>query len=207
MSNEKKLLSPNFNRAYEFFVKQWNADQVERKERKRIAAKKLRFNSGSAAQKRVAIAKDVIAQVNLRKIIPTQGSYLERPNGSASGIDTNVAIQDQLPSQCIACGIGSTFVCALKYDKTENLSRTMVSLSDDRVMRKYLQKFFSKAQIDLIEVAFEHRTVTDDQSELEDAQDKSIRAAIRFGRKYAYHSERLIAIMDNIVMNRGVFVP
>jgi hypothetical protein len=65
----------------------------------------------------------------------------------------------------------------------------------------YLTSYFSPEQIGLIELAFERgdgwypADTTDDDN------------AVEFGERYQYNTNRMKAIMQNIINNNGTFVP
>lgn len=164
--------------------------------------KKETFNKKTKAQQRVIIAKDVLLRINDDKIIPTQGRFCKLPAKIAE--DNSASLQDFMnknKKHCYACGKGSLFMSfvGIKNEFTrgdiyggENInSSAMIALS----------KIFTPQQLALIETAFEKvyyywnvgLTVTQKTK------------AIEFGKKFKYPSGRLIAIMKNIIKNKGTF--
>lgn len=81
---------------------------------KQIEADNLRFRKMSKARKRVAIARDVLAQLKVGKFKATPGTYVE--SKALETDDSNVQIQSLLlpPTvSCDVCGIGALFVCGV----------------------------------------------------------------------------------------------
>ncbi len=173
---------------------------------KRIKKANTRFARMTDAQKRIAIAKDVIKQVNAKRIKPTRGIYLETKFAGSKitiadvGLEMELkALYENMPS-CNACALGSMFVCAVS--KFNNLS-IEEHINDGRKIEydknvydtikvqeiyygrptEYLGQFFSTAQLDELERAFEADKSWDPRSS----------------------TERLIAIMKNIIRNKGTF--
>jgi hypothetical protein len=190
--------------------------------RKKVVAKKNKaFRRMTAAQKRVAIARDVIAAVQSQKILALSGTYVKH-----SGIDFNcvheeTSLQDLLKQNegrcCEACAVGSILICAAKrFNKVSvgdvvdfgyaDRSEAGIGLGDRKCFVKFLEKYFSKEQLVLIEAAFERKltglslvysefTKSEEfQRSVQKYQDKSL-------------SEALVAIMRNIIRNKGTFVP
>jgi hypothetical protein len=155
------------------------------------------FAAMPAAKKRVTIAKDVIAWLDLKKLIPTAGTYLE-----------TVATTKVNGYSCNACAVGAMFAC--QVERTPKLTLEVADYSEYHVddaaevatrnycnagMRETLGKFFSREQLGLIESAFECMAFDDAE------------AAEKFGRRYHTEARRMRAIMENIVANGGEFVP
>ena len=132
-----------------------------------------------------------------------------------------------LTGTCSCCALGAMFMsCTLNNNKTTmaDLNDVQYSLGEfveDRVksgpMKNGLTKFFSFAQLKLIEQAFEggdggwgidlyRNPRTGDH--LVDAREPSPVEARTFAwiEKYPKDADRLVAIMTNIVKNNGTFV-
>lgn len=166
------------------------------------------------AAERMAIALDAIAQIQKGRLFPTRGAYVRvwdttqvshHPDGSWF-------LSDLIPSKpiqvrtflkrlsCSVCALGALFVA--RVDKKDRLTCRDLAADLGRHERnsycRYLSEVFSKAQLDKIESAFEswnHKMTEDELS-----------------RYYATFftlepRECLLAILRNIVRNRGTFRP
>lgn len=143
--------------------------------------------------------------------------------------DTSISLQKRLDSEyldgCEVCGIGSIFITSVrKFDRLKRFEGDFYDWSDSGGMRAYLASVgFSYPQQALIECAFEmsvyivrnysgillrmsvkaYREALEQKPSMEQAS-----AAVDFGERYrSSSSERLIAIMENIIENDGTFIP
>ncbi len=182
------------------------------------------FKALSAAEKRVAIAQDVLLQVSIDRLVPafqTYGDY-----GPYEGKeDISALTKEQLCSvvnkfsSCDACAIGSVFLSALKFANdltvgeaypypgeplTDNVGffREIGGAPSLSVLMKYLERFFAAEQLYLMENAFEayDRTFSSIPEEV-------TQAAYRFCLDCESPNERLDRIMKNIIDNKGEFRP
>lgn len=183
-----------------------------------------KFEALSRPEKRVAIARDVLAQIRLKKLIPTYGYWLTGPDQddlfTEKDIKNNSELQEVLgkTKECEGCALGGMFMCAVRAadklklgdldgvkdflsDQEEDpeaypnrsAEHTVVQMSDTF---RYLEKFFSRSQLEMIEAAFESNGGT-----FHDAA----------GREFAIDADeptdRMRLIMENIVVNKGTFRP
>lgn len=159
------------------------------------------FNKLTAPQKRVAIAKDVLAQIKAKNIKPMSGTYVFSEKLTAKLNDfkfKDTQFCELLPTvgTCQVCAKGALFLSTiLKSDdlKVDDLTESCYSPNrhyvDDTDIGKYLAndlEVFSQFQLDLIENYFECNDGTDTFHERND-------------------KERLVDIMENIVANKGTF--
>jgi len=167
-----------------------------------------RFRHMSKARKRVAIARDVISQLQSKRLIPkpshwvTVHSWLtERP---AAGVD----LREELikSSGCTVCAMGAIFVSAVMREPDVKVSDDIMvgkrsEVANHGQIRSKLIKYFTDNQLKLIELAFERgrgwNFVDNDRD-----QD-----AVRFGEQFPDERVRMAAIMSNIVDNNGTFNP
>lgn len=183
--------------------------------RKQLAQKNKAFAKLPRNEQRIAIAKDVIAQIRAKKFVAASTYFqLGRSDAACDPYSTpEYDLSDNVNSDlsecvakegCTVCGIGSLFASAvlnndkLKVKKVSYLDEftwedDIVSLNierDDEV--HYLRKWFDADQLDLIERYFERNyrswTISSPILDEDDA------------------SKRLIMIMKNIVAN-GKFDP
>jgi hypothetical protein len=176
------------------------------------------FNSLTPAQKRVAIAKDVIEQVKAEKYFARNRTYIDFYNKLEGEIQSNFN-----KVKCECCALGAMFLSDVKYTNQctfEQAKSTSFSFDEENRLRNY----FDVEQLILIEAAFEcwssDRLLDYDEhtsgqirdgfgydlvmSNLSITEDDLDNAA-NFGNKYDDSSERLIKIMENIVKNKGKF--
>ncbi len=143
------------------------------------AKENARFEALPLWQKRVQIARDVLAQIQIKRITPTNGTYLGSVRGKGQILSEVPLSQAEKEvseifagmDSCTACALGSLFVCAVdRADKLKvkdlvggdiiaNLPTTTVDIArwaGQSKMRSYLEPFFSSKQLQMIENAFEH---------------------------------------------------
>jgi hypothetical protein len=183
------------------------------------------FNKLSEEDKRVAIAKDVIKQVKVGKYSAYTGTYVHINNE----LERNSSLQEHFDEiTCDVCALGGLFMSNVKFNNQCTI--------DTLKPRKFLDllKYFSAEQLFLIEIAFEcwdenkilnidsennlvdnslwdgifvgFSTLDEITNDLDTIRDK-IENAYNFGIKYTLSDVRLIAIMQNIVKNKGEFIP
>lgn len=174
----------------------------------KIAASNKLFNSMTPAQRRVAIAKDVLKRIGV-EYVPTSGTYIDARNIiNTDLIDEENFADQQLqhlmkggkkPMKCEVCARGALFLSSVfKFD---NLKMGEIGCHSPYVAEGVLQghlglgawsmisqeeKFFTARQIEMIEFAFESN--------------------VDFIDKYPDDTDRLIAIMKNIIAHKGRFV-
>lgn len=163
------------------------------------------FQNLSDAKKRVAIAKDALEQVLAKKYKVKTGQYVTflgsgSPVAKSEELDVPVACNLQ-DVKCQVCARGALFVSALRKDASigpeyisndENLGNDDIQMTEDQ--------YFSREQLDLIESAFEVDQFCDD------APEEMAMAAELYGRSLGNKDERLVAILKNIIRNKGEFV-
>jgi hypothetical protein len=218
------------------------AKQIERE----IAKREAIFKKATVTQKRVLIAKDVIAQIKAKKIKPEQGSFVmvEKVKGFISsteaeeregayhyawnrlydseGSDADVRklyLENKI-QQCSCCALGGMFMsCTLYNNNTtveslgyvgDDIGSALYKSSEPGSISNGLDKFFSVAQLRLIEQTFEgNNGVVNSGADDDDGEefDKFSPKAEAFYEKYKKPKDRLIAIMQNIIANNGTFKP
>lgn len=150
---------------------------------------------------------------------------------------TKIELQKVLkhPSvECTVCGLGATFASAVRLGNDCKVPVGSDSIDPYQLYKK-LGKYFNWEQLAAIELAFElgdggmnsyHsgdasitkgiidlsedaglERVIASYGELNQTQKKLFSKAIEFGYDYSFPDERLLAIMKNIVSNRGTFKP
>lgn len=194
-------------------------EKINREIQRRNAA----FKKATAAEKRVLIAKDVIAQIKAKKFKPTPGMWvllknkqnrdLADPTAVFEGTNSvrKLFLAEEIPS-CSCCALGAVFMsCTLYNNKTTIADLDEETDSFDVRVRETeygsftngLTKFFSRDQLQLIEIAFEGGggAFDVDEEDLEEVH------AADWVKKLRNAEKRLVAIMQNIIDNKGRFVP
>lgn len=181
-----------------------------------------KFSRMTKAEKRVAIAKDVLEGLRLKKLVATNGTYFgfrdndERADWwSALGwnprelwrvpvdidLDAKPAEPIKAPKQCSVCAIGSVFVSAVdRFDElTIGEASRAFSGGNREAMTNYLGRWFPAKQLALMETVFEGSDISKSLSV------KDLAAAVReHGRLAPLGAERTMeAIMRNIIRNGG----
>lgn len=184
-----------------------------------IARRNRVFKAANAAQKRVLVAKDVLAQLKAKTIRANSGWWVST---DATVIEGEESLQKQLiaGATCEACALGSVMVSLVRFtnrvtvEEAEdtfgscplNFSKVYSGDADDKTG---ITRIFSKRQIQLIESAFERgEGYFQEDNDIDGFYvTNEVLAATRFGRKYETDHNRLVAIMENIVRNKGTFIP
>lgn len=230
--NTDKLMSTSYSKEFAKFKAQFDFHQRLRKDRKRIKDANRRFKMLSDAQKRVAIARDVIKQIGV-KIVPKFGTWTgwtpisEDEFFYADGArDGELALSPSIVSdevKCSACALGAAFICAIRRADDLNIQDANVEFGySDRPgsvgvgqdkMQTYLGRFFDNEQLELIELAFERGkggyVANLDRSGyyLEEGSRKRLRiAATMYLPNLRDPADRMRAIMKNVVRNGGQFI-
>lgn len=170
------------------------------------------------AEKVVVIAQDVIRMINAKKfkVLDSHGYINVR-------IPATVKADEQLQKHlsklqdCEVCALGACMLAKVdKFDdcKVRDLFGTGSDISDNGVdsfgfeetnrdsITEQLRGIFDENQMSLIEDAFESSDYQYDLEELTYSRAYEI-----FGSYYEDSSDRLKAIMKNIIDNNGVFKP
>ena len=198
--------------------------EADRKVSLEIAKRDKIFKEASAAEKRVLIAKDVIAQVKAKKIKPGRGAFVQfEGDHNIDAFCRELFLKDQI-KQCECCAIGGMLVSCTLYSKTsaENFNGICAYRNFNGIcayldgfpseggITGVLEKLFSISQLRLIEQTFE----CDNgfvKSQHNDQRGKmfpkfSFKSSAFCGR-YPKTKDRLVAIMRNIIKNNGTFKP
>jgi hypothetical protein len=177
-----------------------------------------RFMKSSTEQKKVIIAKDVIAQLNTRKYIAENGTYMlvEKAINLKPGKDIK-SIINQKKVECKVCAIGAVFASCIRINNKMDSKHHSSSLGlTDTNMVNRLSGIFSEYELALMEFAFEgfhHRNVYLSDEDVDKAKKftKRVLREVKYNDEDdvdAKDSEALLrAIMENIITNKGIFKP
>ena len=202
------------------------------------------FKAASAAEKRVMIAKDVLAHLKKGKIIASQGNWAEIR--AAEYLDENEQLCSVIANKdttCQCCALGALMIAEigindkLKVKEASDYGDYRISLSHQKNWPKELitetslelgryqgdrlSKYFSEQQLRCIEAAFESGGGYYPMSSINNcaAAENVVSFAGRVIKKSCGSSKKwhrystgeqtlvLVAIMKNIVKNKGTFVP
>lgn len=126
-------------------------------------------------KRRIAIAEDVLLQLENGRYVARQRAYLRSPEPLAGGPDADLkttfdALFAKPEADCETCAIGAAYVSAVRlYDEEKHSSLSSFGRSEDgrfqfygvetvdwpSTMHELLGRWFSHEQLYLIEVAFE----------------------------------------------------
>lgn len=154
------------------------------------------------AQRRVAIAKEVIANINAKTFKIKKMTYVHIDHEHRTGRTLTRERATELLPHCEVCALGSLLMCRIaKFGSLAPAPLDTNHVTHGRT-RQGLADAFDEDELNLIESAFELANFGRGQCGWESAID-----AIRFGRARPRKRDRLLAIMHNIVDNKGTFVP
>lgn len=171
---------------------------------KSIEKNNTKFTKMSKAQKRITIAKDVIASLRLGKFNASPGTYFSLADKNyreeeARPSDNQALLLDTAIS-CEVCAIGAIFASKVRSGNKCNLD--LGGSPDDNILINNLKGIFTEKELRIIETAFEgeaQSNMVNDNIEIE--------AANWFRNNHPDKDDkRLIAIMKNIIKNKGTFV-
>lgn len=188
--------------------------------KREIARRNRAFEKATPAERRVLVAQDVIAQIKAKRFAAEQGTWTDlcpRPEIKHDASFQETFLENQAV-KCQCCAVGSLFLgCTLFTNKIENVEVDDNWELGDKLFERQkfangFEKLFSIKQLGLIEMAFEGTTgFFQDDDWLDIAapkvSEKERIAAVMFHERYADSEKRLIAIMQNIIANKGTFKP
>ncbi len=144
---------------------------------------------------RVFLARDVIKQINTGKLIAERMTYFKNDTVShrffISKENGKESLQDVLLEEdvapCRVCALGALWASKVIH---KNEAVIEDGLGSRRALDRDLRAAFSEAQIRLIEIYFE-----------------GFYGVSIYRDKHLEDEDRMIAIMKNIIKNRGEFIP
>lgn len=167
------------------------------------------FNGLTKAEKRVAIAKDVLAQIKAGRYQPAH-CYSLISNG-----DSNESFQKQFNDvECRCCADGALLLSMVKYKNVFTIG-DLNGLRGSSTIWRSLAKVFTPRQLFFIECAYEQRRSSEFYAAIVATDSLNFRPTEKdwdivnqVSRYYLGSStDRLINIMKNIVKNNGEFKP
>ena len=199
--------------------------------------RKITFSKLSPAQKRVAIARDVLKQIRIGRYISSTGAYVSSLLMKDGKEKYNVKDKEVKGNfgkikKCEVCAMGACLMSITKFEnklKFGDIGSSMEQLKNDKT-KELFASIFSPEQLLLIERAFEGNlggtTVGvnifglregDFFNQIEkchdfytkfniNPKDTATSKKISELRKLS-EEKRLIAIMRNLIRNKGTFIP
>ncbi len=174
------------------------------------------FRALDPAKKRVAIARDVLKWLAIGKLTPGM-AYVDIDNWFDPDYEFSRDIVNG--GTCQACAVGALFLCAVERGDAGGTIRSggnRLHGGDAPQLHKQLKSIFEPEQLALIEAAFETKyrfpNVTLQSILGEEAHRECQAAEDFFGKAWDFcesveREERLPLIMQNIIANKGTFIP
>lgn len=194
---------------------------------------KIKKKKQTIVQRRLAVLKDALKQVEKKNYIPEEGILCRIYN--LSDLDWDTQLKGILTKKflsnknCIVCQRGALLLSLIRKENSftvGDVRRTSASFFDpNSIVDRRLLDLFTGKQIALMEAAFEVSgairynqsnplkiemisTFCASPSQLAGHLNKEeLFKAINFGVKYQNMNERQIAILSNAIKNKGEFTP
>lgn len=160
------------------------------------------------ARERVKIAQLVLEEIEQEWIVPQHGTYLYFEGmPKLHRLGPRKTMQAVLSDkECQACAIGALFVAAVdEYDSLPAKEGV-----DVRRMLDYLGRWFEHSQLKLMEAAFENFHSYGSKTQRFHEKHSKVRGydqITSFERARRSAHNVLVAIMKNVIKNKGRFVP
>ena len=145
---------------------------------------KKKWEKMSRAERRVAVAKDVIIRINAGRMQAGHGGYISGPGHGGGVLSKSRA--NRLAKECVVCARGGLMLAKVaKF----NCAVYVGELNDSFSTARNLADCFTEAQLWSIESAYECYNWMSPMSDIADPND------------------RLLAICQNIIDHKGTFKP
>lgn len=182
----------------------------------------MKFNKLTKQEQKIKIVKDAIKQIKIGLFKPKKGTYIRFPDYFLWDGD-NLQELMQRGKKCQVCAKGALFAsCVLNVNKVYGRD----NFANEEFEKKKLRKWFSAAELDTIECAFEKHVLQDSARVLNTKYECNIdiwdggitrydsigtlsplaEKAIAFGKRYSKTPDRMLAILRNIARH-GSFKP
>lgn len=184
--------------------------------RQSIATSNKFFADTDPATRRVLIARDAIRQINTGRISPAgydggNSCYLTFGSTANAKIASSAVCDIRSEAnglKCTACIRGSILLgCISKFNNLTNVDLGDVGTNgfnlNAEALKRYEERFFDPKQLALMEAAYERRSV----GRANTLSDTERSRAYAFSNRIPDRTERLLAILTNVVLNKGTFVP
>lgn len=182
------------------------------KTKKIIAKRNAEFEAASPEQKRILILKDMKKWLKAGRFVPTSGTFVTFDYYEATDLLDNEDIQQAFLSkklaECAVCLVGAVclstilYVDSFKGKDLHHDTDIFCPPNKGNKASKILRTYFSLNQLRLMELAFE---IGDGW--FRKAKTIEEKAAVEFGTKYYSDQDRILAIINNMLKNSGIFKP
>jgi len=166
------------------------------------------FKQLTKAEQRVAVAKDVLAQIKQERYVAKTSVYVELSRSNEDLEEKPVKENIHKIKKCKVCAIGSTILSIAKFKNTIDFDDVTNGGFSQRA-DSLLGTVFGKKQLALMEACFEslgsHPYARNTYNYTLPLEDRT--KCINFYQDYRSQTDRLQAIMRNIIKNEGVFKP
>lgn len=168
---------------------------------------KKEFKDMTPEEKRVEIARDVLAQIRMGQFKAGMGYMQVFPVDDNKythefyGCQLNTAVKKG-EVRCEGCADGALFMAYVMRYNHLNVKTANTDVSKEYIKSR-MRRLFSKDQLDLIETAYERCVIHGDGN----ISKELARRTISWGTRYDNREKRLKAIMRNIIRNNGTFKP
>jgi len=164
----------------------------------------------------VRIARDVLVQLRLGRYVAQQGVYVEvnTPQDGRIDYDTYTDInlnqsfqkffKQNKEATCEVCALGSAFASLVNIEN----KCSIVQIQDPENLFVRLSKYFGNENIVLMESAFECDKLNNINHRSDESfyiDDDLLGLAAEWGKRYIDDTQRLRAIMFNVIRNNGDF--
>lgn len=164
------------------------------------------WSSLTKGEKRIVLVKDAINQILNKRVTIVKGEYcLIEDENLIKGIQLNKVLSLVKKENCKVCAKGALFLAHVDKFNRIKLSSNNIFMASNKEIKNRLKNIFSSIQLSMIEAAFELQVI-DDILSLENLSNLGNRC-IDFGNNYRNCESRILAIFDNIIKNKGEFIP
>ena len=163
----------------------------------------------ATAADRMQLAQDVIDQLDAKRFIPKEENYFSltasQKGKFLDGMKHDGAETLKALKKCEVCQIGALMVAAVERHDALPINKLFIgaTMNTDTV-RSYLKKLFTKQQLSLMQSAFMQSAFT---MPWQVPYTGRTTRAIDFGNRFKRTGERMRAIMQNVIDNKGTFKP
>ncbi len=179
---------------------------------KKIELENAAFEKMTQAEKRVVIAKDCLARIEIKQIVPNFQRFC-RINSlyDAENISIKETINTVNKEICTACAKGSLFMSYVGRVNNYQFSEIDGGNGVDDSEHVKLLELFSLEQLALIETVFEgdqyiHKDETHEYIRLDFEKIKAFRIEHNNVFEESKSTQLLIAICENMIANNGTFI-
>lgn len=193
------------------FIKKMQ-EKFESEARKAAEKARQKWDKMTNPQRRVAVAKDVLLQLELGNVKATNGTYA-RPLRDKDYITLESAVDEGLglkavicDIKCEACARGSMFLSFVRLFNGVDANNDLNTLAQDATQPDGWDMSQNR---DIKDLFGDDYALIENYFEAEDANAKYAWSTEidKWGAKYKNPRTRLELLMKNIVKNKGEFVP